>query len=209
MSSSKHMRPAFTLVELLAVIAMIGILAAILIPVVGSVMEQADTAKSTSNLRQLGNATSLYVADNDYEVPMLGNGNYGNPPWYITLSGYIGITQNESGYGFFEESTESILSNPATDFPEYSVNYAPSFNTAAAGSSTGKILKMTDVKSPSSKSWLITTSRSYFYNPYNQMNVEYPHNKQANVLFFDGSVALVAEEKVVELGRDLLDPWTE
>ena len=43
----------FTLIELLTVIAIIGILAAILIPTVGKVREHAKRAKCTSNVRQL------------------------------------------------------------------------------------------------------------------------------------------------------------
>jgi prepilin-type N-terminal cleavage/methylation domain-containing protein/prepilin-type processing-associated H-X9-DG protein len=51
---------AFTLIELLTVIAIIGILAAILIPTVGRVREAGRAAKCTSNLRTL--ATTLVLA---------------------------------------------------------------------------------------------------------------------------------------------------
>lgn len=56
---------AFTLIELLTVIAIIGILAAILIPVVGKVRKAAQAAKCVSNLRQIGGATFLYLNDHD------------------------------------------------------------------------------------------------------------------------------------------------
>jgi prepilin-type N-terminal cleavage/methylation domain-containing protein len=55
---------AFTLIELLAVIAVIAILGAILIPAVSHVRESAHSTKCISNLRHLGVATSLYLTDN-------------------------------------------------------------------------------------------------------------------------------------------------
>lgn len=55
---------AFTLIELLTVIAIIGILAAILIPTVGRVRESSKNAVCKSNLRQIGVAVSLYITEN-------------------------------------------------------------------------------------------------------------------------------------------------
>ncbi|EIQ01273.1 prepilin-type N-terminal cleavage/methylation domain-containing protein [Opitutaceae bacterium TAV1] len=60
---------AFTLIELLTVIVIIGILAAIIIPVAGRVRDSARTAKCVSNWRQLGAAFSGYAADNKDKFP--------------------------------------------------------------------------------------------------------------------------------------------
>lgn len=60
---------AFTLIELLTVIAIIGILAAILIPVVGKVKDHAKNAGCISNLRQWHMAWNMFAADNDDTVP--------------------------------------------------------------------------------------------------------------------------------------------
>lgn len=67
--SSKISRYAFTLIELLTVIAIIGILASILIPVVGRVRESAQVAVCQNNLRQLGMGIQLYAADHDGLTP--------------------------------------------------------------------------------------------------------------------------------------------
>lgn len=60
---------AFTLIELLTVIAIIGILAAIIIPTVGAVRNSARSANCTSNLRQIASAVLISVNDNRGLLP--------------------------------------------------------------------------------------------------------------------------------------------
>lgn len=62
-------RRAFSLVELLTVIAVIGILAAILIPTLSGIRESARVTKSTANLRHIGAGVLSYVADNKGFLP--------------------------------------------------------------------------------------------------------------------------------------------
>ena len=57
-------RPGFTLIELLTVIAIIGILAAIIIPVVSKVRTSAKRAQGISNLRQIMVASLTYTQEN-------------------------------------------------------------------------------------------------------------------------------------------------
>jgi prepilin-type N-terminal cleavage/methylation domain-containing protein len=83
---SKRASRAFTLVELLTVIAIIGVLAGILIPVVGSVRKKAGMTTSMSNLRQLGNASLIFASNNRQKLPVIDNTNNNNPYyWYRAL----------------------------------------------------------------------------------------------------------------------------
>jgi len=60
---------AFTLIELLIVIAVIMILGAILFPVFAQVREKARATACLSNMRQIGTATIMYTTDNDEAYP--------------------------------------------------------------------------------------------------------------------------------------------
>jgi prepilin-type N-terminal cleavage/methylation domain-containing protein len=58
-------RSSFTLIELLVVIAIIAILAAILMPALGTARERGRSSSCISNQKQLGMAISFYIGDND------------------------------------------------------------------------------------------------------------------------------------------------
>lgn len=62
-------RRAFTLIEILVVIAIIAILSAILLPVFFTVRGRARQASCISNLRQIGNAVQMYTQDYDGRYP--------------------------------------------------------------------------------------------------------------------------------------------
>src|SRR6185295_17244677 len=55
---------AFSLVELLFVIAIIAILAAIVIPVIAAAIERARATEDANKLRQLGMGLTVYLTEN-------------------------------------------------------------------------------------------------------------------------------------------------
>jgi len=71
-------RNAFTLIELLMVIAIIAILAAILLPVLQQARQRAWTGQCISNLRQIGMGMKMFADDNGDMYPESGADIYWN-----------------------------------------------------------------------------------------------------------------------------------
>jgi prepilin-type N-terminal cleavage/methylation domain-containing protein/prepilin-type processing-associated H-X9-DG protein len=89
---------AFTLIELLTVIAIIGILAAILIPVVGKVRSSARATQCASNLRQVGVGLQLFANENQGRLIWTSR-DPGGPfvEWYKNLRPYVTTTPYRTG----------------------------------------------------------------------------------------------------------------
>ncbi len=87
----------FTLMELLVVIGVIAILAALVFTGASKASKQADTAKEISNLRQTGAAVLAFSGENNGQTPTSGarirygqiDGDTGLGPWTEQIEDYV------------------------------------------------------------------------------------------------------------------------
>ena len=97
---SAHTRAGFTLIEILVVIAIIAILAAIVFPAMSGSLRSAHAATSTANLRQWGAGFAAAVADNDNEMPSDGSNNFStwdDTAWFNRIPPKIQIAPLKDG----------------------------------------------------------------------------------------------------------------
>lgn len=112
---------AFTLIELLVVIAIIGILAAMLLPGLARAKAQAQRTTCLSNLKQWGQAATMYLDDNGQTLPLdkIPNGTQGaasgynedNPTWN-DLSDFYFQTPPQGMSAWFNALPPYIFSKP-------------------------------------------------------------------------------------------------
>lgn len=122
---------AFTLIEILVVIAIIAVLAAILLPVSSGALGRARDTKSLNNLSQLSKGLQLYQADNE-TYPFSVNNSAGlSDFWTEAIKPYLGNQTN-----VFASPNEKNH-NGLSDYGVNTMAICPS-NVGPAGVVTGK-----------------------------------------------------------------------
>lgn len=188
-------RHGFSLVELLVVIGIIAVLAAILFPVFGAVRRAAHKTGCISNLRQLVQAQKMYSDDNDRTlVPARSwagsNSSLGNT-WCVILQPYMKSTQILT---CAEDDKPQTVAN-STDLPHsYGINYNLTFNTAYSGGAfvykmgsiqrTSDLLLFFDLASSAA-----AMGASYYSGGVARMAAR--HQNKCGVGFLDGHVKMM------------------
>jgi prepilin-type N-terminal cleavage/methylation domain-containing protein len=145
---SSRYRRAFTLIELLIVIAIIALLAAILFPVFGRARENARRTSCLSNMKQLGLGMMQYMQDFDDTYPMHAPSS--TEYWPQTMDPYV---KSEQIYNcpsrpeaVYDSSTKSA------GHTGYGMNYW--LNSFYFPKDTNKGLRMASITKPAETVWI-------------------------------------------------------
>lgn len=111
---------AFSLIELLVVVAITAVLAAVVIATLGAIREQARLSRGVANLKQIGNALHLYAVDNDGKLPYSWKQNVSD--WGLEVSGYI----QESGTRYSNSNAyrSEVFTDPSATIDGGTLHYS-------------------------------------------------------------------------------------
>lgn len=106
------MRKAFTILELVFVIVILGILAAIALPKMSSSKDEAEVSKSLNNLKTLINDISIYTLKNDHLSSIKTMSNVSGVE-NVDLSNFNGIKEVNFRVGDEKECLKLVFINKA------------------------------------------------------------------------------------------------
>jgi prepilin-type processing-associated H-X9-DG protein/prepilin-type N-terminal cleavage/methylation domain-containing protein len=221
---SRSKLPAFTLIELLSVIAILGILLAILIPSIGKMRERTHTINCASNLRQIGVLVGIYIAENDGYVPYWITWTDGAGSWTWDNYAHTPTTGGElprlAGYHpdgimnaaqYDKPGSKNLFNCPSNTSRTRSKGYAA--NTMIMGNIGNPMnrIKLISLQQPGKMVLIADNAMSKeneanvrWFNRSNwRQNIGFNrHGGRANILFCDFSVRSAALEELSDTNID-------
>jgi len=199
-------RPAFTLVEMVIVIAVVMVLFALSFPVISSVRKKTGGATCVTNLRALFMAGLAYGADHDGKLPstsLYNSANHSKPGVQDYLSG----GRYNSAYrcpSLKEYPFSPAYLLPGSDLKgcTYTVSLATSSN---ANGGTYTLDYFRRIEKPVGTAWIMdgAWNVSYFDSVISPnglqaglSRLQFPHGDRQNVIFADGHVESLQESEI-------------
>lgn len=212
------MKKVFTLIELLIVIGIIAVLAAMLLPALNKARNKAKATECLSNLKQLGFIVNNYANNNqDWYVSLVPDGavSWGQ---FLVINKYVDKSQYKYiGISwwlpkwFTCPSAKSLAGVSEQDLVRPSATYGIRGDKTAFGVYyPTTFYKVNDIKRPSVFNYITETfnttslrtdSRCYNYcGSSNNTYIWMHHNKKANAFFLDGHVAAFGADTINIIG---------
>jgi type II secretory pathway pseudopilin PulG len=208
---------AFTLIEILTVLGLLGIIVAILIPTVARVQGDANQTKSLSNLRQIFIATELYRVDNnDRLIPSEFSDarpeSRGSGKWIDLLLPYLGgsgtFTRDQLGcpgidpdhrnfwsWGYGMNAQPGLMADAAVSSSAYNRDY---INADGSRPNWTSPFLMNEIRDRTRRAFFITAAewqvpavRMFDFTEFNRFG-----NDRALAVFFDGNTRVVRREEL-------------
>jgi len=198
----------FTLLELLVVMSVIMILAALMMPALANAKTRAKSTSCLSNLRQIGLGMLLYADDHGGWLPTTTHGTTTNFCWLHTLMPYIASVENILACPADPRAAERVAAHASSYvLNEYtSVDKVDPFGRTLESFrrldrlmrpiETHTVFIVADSVAPSiyndhthSRNWKTWSAVTKDINPYR-------HGASGNYLFADGHVSAIAAAKL-------------
>lgn len=186
---------AFTLLELLVVIATMAILLGMLLPALGKARERGKAINCVGNVRQLLMGIHQYVDDWNDSLPFQKS-----PTWYdVVGNAYLGIDVNQMKRrdSVFTCPSDSLYINYSATNSDKLIRVSYAINGSFPRKTTTFIgmamLKMREIKDPSVCAFLVdfakkTSGDTLFFNSVPLDSYAYRHLGSMNVGYGDGHV---------------------
>jgi prepilin-type N-terminal cleavage/methylation domain-containing protein/prepilin-type processing-associated H-X9-DG protein len=195
-------RKGFTLIEILVVVSIVALLAALAYPAIKSAIAASKNAGCMGNLRTLGAAVHSFTADHGGFLPN-PTLESGKPRWTIQISPYMTIATNRSERsGRYPFYCPASTINPDPRYNRLSDQLSYAFNSRLSTNSNSiplvavqvpsRTLMMVDNKAYKEEpdvNQVLTGSSTTLINEKSLERIPYErHRGHANILFVDGSV---------------------
>ena len=206
---------AFTLLELLLVIATIAVLAAILLPVLSAAQAKAQKTRCLNNLRQIGLGIHLYADENADTLPTISVTN--NMPWSYRWRFFKELTKSYDGLSGASSANDKLFACPCDTFyysnlldqplihaPLYATNWSDycsywfsrlNIATNSSGNNHAGIAgaKVSSLRYPSIDAMVVDQPACYGYSWHEKLPITDPGPNMVNdamntIVFVDGHV---------------------
>ncbi|WP_417170071.1 prepilin-type N-terminal cleavage/methylation domain-containing protein [Victivallis sp.] len=208
----------FTLIELLIVVAIIAILAALLLPALNKARDRARTINCLNNQKELARVMHFYANDyNNYSITRQNN-----KPWPNWLVDYRYVKTLREPFLFCPTLKELSMNNSAPQWRTYGHNYIAwedhhkfwveqGFGRFAIINGGDLYLHLAGIKKPSQLPHFADTVNLNFSpplaswmcplrDPIGKETISFHHSGNSNIVFIDGHAATHSPQETKEFG---------